>query len=83
MRVTLTKLNILTGPYFLRVSNVLRYFLNTSWIKLDLKAELKVARVFAVANDKPMVPDYVVVYKLLVVVHSDVAVLTINDMLKC
>jgi hypothetical protein len=50
---------------------------------LDLEAELKVARVFAVANDKPMVTDYVVVYKLLVVVHGDIAMLTINDVLKC
>jgi hypothetical protein len=50
---------------------------------LDLEAELKVARVFAVANDKPMFSNYIVVYKALVVDDVNVAVLSINDMLKC
>jgi hypothetical protein len=67
----------------LGVSNVLRYFLNTSWIKLDLEAELKVARVLAMADDKPMFFNYIVVYKAFVVDDVNVAVLAINDMLKC
>ena len=50
---------------------------------MDLEAELKVARVFAMADDKPMSSNYIVVYKALVVDDVYVAILAINDMLKC
>jgi hypothetical protein len=44
---------------------------------------VRVARVFAMADDKPMSSNYIVIYKSLVVYDVHIAMLTINDMLKC
>ena len=83
VRVSFTELDELTSSKLFVVSNVLRYLLSASWVKLWFKSELKVPGIFTVRNDKSMVSNYVVVYKSLVVYYCNVWMLTVNDMLKC